>query len=74
MTCEEMRSSTKKIEREKSLEEHTLGTSIYGGPVHKRKMNMRRSLSVTGRRGKEQGDFDVTKAKQSLEKSVIYDL
>lgn len=68
-----MSSSTKKIEKNHSRN-IPQSTSIYGGPVNKRKMNMRRSLRVTAKNAEIIGKFNVTKAKQSLKKTVVYGL
>lgn len=67
-----MSSSTKEIEKNHSRN-IPQSTSIYGGPVNKRKMNMRRSVRVIAKK-EIIGKCNVTKAKQSLKKSVIYGL
>lgn len=67
-----MSSSTKKIEKNHSRN-ILQSTSIYGGSVNKRKMNIRRSLRVTAKNEEIIGKFNVT-AKQSLQKTVMYGL
>lgn len=59
--------------REKSLKEHTPKQFNLWRPSQQRKMNMRRSVRVIAKK-EIIGKCNVTKAKQSLKKSVIYGL